>query len=173
MAKPWARLQQNYINHPKFLALGPTAICLWHEGKNYCDMHQTDGLIPRDALKTFRFSTKQALDALLRSCGDKPGGEPWAPLWERAGTVGFKMHDYLDHNDCRDEVLARIEQKDKERAADRERKKHARAAKKQKAERPVERPEHVRPDIEQDIGRTVRGLSGSTTETPTATTKTN
>lgn len=115
MAKPWARLEQNYINHPKFLALDASSICLWHEGKNYCDMHQTDGLIPREALKTFRFAGRRQVDALIVSCGPKPSGEPWAPLWETSGTLGFKMHDYLDHNDCRDAVLARIEDADEQK----------------------------------------------------------
>lgn len=112
--KPWAKLEQNYINHPKFLALSSNAICLWLEGKNYCDMHQTDGLIPREALKTFRFSSDKSLGLLLRSCGLKPNNEPYAPLWE-PHPVGFKMHDYLEHNDCRDDVLARMQKADAER----------------------------------------------------------
>lgn len=108
MAKPWARLEQNYINHPKFLALTADAICLWHEAKNYCDMHQTDGLIPRNALKTFRFTSRKSVEILTKSCGKKLDGEPFAPLWE-VHDVGFKMHDYLDHNDCREEVLQRLQ----------------------------------------------------------------
>lgn len=126
--KPWAKLEQNYINHPKFLALSATAICLWHEGKNYCDLHQTDGLIPREALKTFRFNNKKAIQALLRSCGPKPSGGAFAALWSRHD-VGFQMHDYLDHNDCRDQVLERIAGADERRAKDRDRKAAARAAK--------------------------------------------
>lgn len=106
--KPWAKLEQNYINHPKFLALSASAICLWLEGKNYCDMHATDGLIPRGALQTFRFNSKANVTYLTESCGDKTSGEPYAPLWE-ASIVGFKMHEYLAYNDCRDAVLARIE----------------------------------------------------------------
>jgi hypothetical protein len=51
VGKPWARLEQNFINHQKFLALTSNAICLWLEGKNYCDMYQTDGMIPKIALK--------------------------------------------------------------------------------------------------------------------------
>lgn len=128
MAKPWARLEQNYINHPKFLSLTSNAICLWMEGKNYCDMHQTDGLIPREALKTFRFNGAKSMALLLRSCGQKPNGEAFAPLWERH-QIGFKMHDYLDHNDCREKVLERIARADEERERDRLRKADARAAK--------------------------------------------
>lgn len=128
MAKPWAKLEQNYINHPKFLALPANAICLWHEGKNYCDVYQTDGMIPRQALKTFRFNGLKGVEALTRSCGLKPNSEPYAPLWEAldiGGVAYFRIHDYLLHNDSRDEVLARIEDADDQaelrRAANKER----------------------------------------------------
>lgn len=130
--KPWAKLEQNYINHQKFLALTANAICLWHEGKNYCDMHQTDGLIPKMALKTFRFSSGKSIEALTRSCGLKPNGTAYAPLWEPidiGGVLHYRMHDYLDHNDCRDAVLDRLHRADEERERDRERKRVAREAK--------------------------------------------
>lgn len=167
MAKPWAKLEQNYINHPKFLALDAVAICLWLEGKNYCDMHQTDGLIPREALKTFRFMNRRVITALTTSAGEKPNGELYAPLWEAKGLVGFKMHDYLDHNDCRDAVLARIEHADHEKAADRTRKAAARAVKKDRAS--TGRPPEVRPDKSHDSPGTVRRMSCSITETETET----
>ena len=108
MAKPWGRIELGYLNHPKFLALNANAICLWHEGKNYCDAHQTDGLIPTGALKAFRFRGQKSVEGLMTSCGQKPGGAPWAPLWE-VHAVGYKMHDYLDYNDCREVVLARLQ----------------------------------------------------------------
>lgn len=161
MAKPWARIQQNYINHQKFLVLSPTAICLWLEGKNYCDMQHTDGLIPRAALKTFRFATRQAVDALCQSAGQKADGSPWAPLWEAAGTVGFKMHDYLDYNDCRDAVIARIEQADDER----DRKK-----KNQKDYRDRKKQERYRSRGDNDHGHANRAVTAQIeTDTETAT----
>jgi hypothetical protein len=107
--KPWARIEVGYLDHPKFQALNANAICLWHEGKQYCDRFHTDGLIPRDVVKRFRFSGKKSIDLLLAPIElPKPDGSTYAPLWE-AHSVGYKMHDYLDHNDCRDEILARIE----------------------------------------------------------------
>lgn len=150
--KPWSKLEIGYLNHPKFLALNANAICLWHEGKNYCDTHQTDGLVPRDAMKTFRFRGAKAIAMLLLSCGLKPDGTPYAPLWS-SHEVGYRMHDYLDHNDCREAVLARMDQAEKARELDREYKRRGRAAKKEKRERvrsgqqpdsPVDRPVDVR-----------------------------
>lgn len=126
--KPWAKLEIGYLDHPKFLALNANAICLWHEGKNYCDRHNTDGLIPRAALKGFRFRGKKSIAVLMTSCGDKPDGTAYAPLWD-AHVVGYRMHDYLDHNDCRDDVLARIEHAEARREAERTRKAEWRAKK--------------------------------------------
>lgn len=132
MAKPWARLEIGYLSHPKFLTLSANAICLWHEGKSYCDAQLTDGLIPREALKTFRFRGVASVRALTTPCVlTKPDGSPYASLWD-IHPVGFKMHDYLDHNDCRDQVQARIEQADESREVNRERLKRWRAIKKSK-----------------------------------------
>ena len=105
----WMRLEVAYIDHPKFLPLSADAICLWHEGKSYCEKHLTDGLIPSAAIKTFRFYTKARMTELTRSIGKKPNGrDDYAPLWEIVSGFGFKMHDYLEHNDCREDALRRM-----------------------------------------------------------------
>src|SRR5712671_3674522 len=102
MAKPWGRIELDYINHDKFKALNANAMSLWHEGKNYCDVRHTDGLIPMTTAKHFRFYSKKAAAFLLVSAGEKPGaGVPYAPLWEVIEGFGFKMHDYLEHNSSR------------------------------------------------------------------------
>lgn len=112
MAKPWAKYEIDFLGHAKFLALTSNAICLWFEAKNYCDKHHTDGLFPREALRTFRFNGSKSVELLTRSCGLKPNSQPWAPLWEAVDMGGvpyLRMHDYLSHNDCRDEVLERLQ----------------------------------------------------------------
>lgn len=106
--KPWARYEVGFIDHPKFKALNANAIGLWIEGKNYCDRNMTDGLIPTHTVKQFRFYSRKAVDSLMVSCGPKNEQEVYAPLWE-VHALGYKMHDYLDHNDCRQAVIARIE----------------------------------------------------------------
>lgn len=134
LAKPWARYEIGFINHDKFRAIPSNAICLWLEGKNYADTKQTDGLLPDYEVKHWRFYSKRNVDILLTSCGQKPGtDQPYAPLWE-VHPVGFKMHDYLDHNDCREAVLARIARSEDERQKDRDRKASMRAAKAAKRE---------------------------------------
>jgi hypothetical protein len=109
------------MRHPKFLALNGNAIGLWHEGKDYCADHNTDGLIPLYALKTFRFAGKKTIALLATSIGLKDDGTRYAPLWE-THDVGYKMHDYLDHNDCREAIIARMEKADEHRLLDRRRK---------------------------------------------------
>lgn len=146
MGKPWAKTEIDFINHPKFRALNSNAICLWIEGKNYCDKHMTDGLIPTHIVKQFRFNGRKSVESLMASCGPKNESHTHAPLWE-LHPVGFKMHDYLDYNDCRDVALARIQQAEDEREKDRDRKATARAAKKAKRDASGKSPENVRSDV--------------------------
>lgn len=116
MGKPWARYEVGFIDHDKFKALPAAAICLWIQGKNYADEKLTDGLLPRRTVEHFRFYSKKNLDLLTKSAGPKPAQpeETYAPLWE-PHALGWKMHDYLQHNQCRDEVLQRLQDADERR----------------------------------------------------------
>lgn len=168
MGKPWAKTEIDFINHPKFRALNANAICLWVEGKNYCDKEMTDGLIPAHIVKQFRFGGKKAVGLLTVSAGHKTESEAYAPLWE-THPVGFKMHDYLDYNDCREEVLARLEQAEESRAVERDRLKRWRDAKKTKRETAVETVDET--PYETAVKRAANGNETLYTETATATTE--
>lgn len=121
MAKPWARVQVGYTRHPKFSRLNGNAFGLWHQIKDHCNEFHTDGLITHDTVKEFKFYSKKSMEMLLTPCGlTKMDGAPYAPLIERH-PVGYKMHDFLDHNDCREEVLARTQRAEDEREASRQR----------------------------------------------------
>lgn len=95
----YMRIEENAMDHPKFIALNAGAWRLWCEGGTYCQKHLTDGLIPMSALKGFRYysagAMKQLLEALVPSKG---------PLWHRVDG-GIQVHDYLDHNESRERVL--------------------------------------------------------------------
>ena len=131
MPKPWAKYQIGFINHRKFLTLNGNAICLWIEGKDYTDAQHTDGLLPEAVVKHFRFYSKKAATLLMTSAGRKDATSEalYQPLWSAVDGFGWKMHDYLEHNDSREVVEARLAQLEADRAADRERKANARAAK--------------------------------------------
>lgn len=134
MAKPFSKNQVGYMRHRKFLALNANAIALWHEGKDYCSEHLTDGLIPAEAVKGFRFRSAKAIELLTASCGEKPDGSTYAPLWERH-PVGFKMHDYLAHNDAYEVVQERIAKVEERREGERRRQAEYRERERREAER--------------------------------------
>lgn len=142
MAKPWGKYEIDYLDHPKFRALNGNAIVLWLEAKNHCDKFQTDGRFPLAIAKTFRYFSAKAVELLSRSCGVKPNGDAYAALWvlQDIGGVGYYvMHDYLDHNDCREAVLERMadaeQRAELRRLRDRERKQRERETRKSELDR--------------------------------------
>lgn len=169
MGKPWARYEVGFIDHAKFRALNANAICLWVEGKNYCDENATDGLIPAHVVKQFRFYSKKAIEQLMVSCGPKNATEQFYPLWE-SHPVGFKMHAYLEYNDCRDEVVARIDRAEEVRQRERKRKAEWRDLKAAKRARPADVPHDVPRDNDGTNGTCPAPVTLYTeTETPTET----
>lgn len=93
----WAKIDDGLFDHPKVLIAGEEAANLYVRGLVWCCKHLTDGLIPREALRTL--TTRRdaaALAVKLVSAG----------LWEpREG--GWAVHDFLDHNPTAAEVKAR------------------------------------------------------------------
>lgn len=97
---PWVRIDENAIDHPKFLALSDGAWRLWCEGQCYCQKHLTDGLINAAALRRFRnyspAKVKNLTDVLVTGKG---------PCWHRLTNGDIQVHDYLDWNDSAEEVM--------------------------------------------------------------------
>lgn len=107
---PWVRIDENAIDHPKFLALSANAFRLWFEGQAYCQKHLTDGIIPRQALKGFRYYSPASFKMLTSAL---VSGKQ--PLWI-VNQVGVRVHDYFDWNDSREVVLkSRQEAQDRKR----------------------------------------------------------
>jgi hypothetical protein len=96
---PWVRIDENAMDHPKFLALSDGAWRLWCEGQAYCQKHLTNGHIPTAALKGFRYYSLARLKNLLAE--HVPGK---GPCWHDGAAGGYVVHDYLDWNDSRAEV---------------------------------------------------------------------
>lgn len=103
----WIRLDDDYMDHPKILALSDGAFRLWHEGIRYCRKLLTDGLVPTAALKLFRYASGKRLDELTTShCGSDP-------LWHKVD-AGYLVHDYLIWNRSKEhEVQDRAGAKDR------------------------------------------------------------
>lgn len=107
---PWVRIDENAMDHPKFIALSANAWRLWCEGMTYCQKHLTDGLIPRQGAKGMRYHSQASVAMLLAVLVPGKG-----PLWhDEAGN--YRVHDYHDWNESRDRVLqARSENRDRRR----------------------------------------------------------
>lgn len=95
----WARLDENAIDHPKFLALNDGAWRLWCEGQCYCRKHLTNGRIAAAALKHFRYYSQARVTNLVTVHVEGKG-----PVWHRLENGDIQVHDYLDWNDSAEEI---------------------------------------------------------------------
>ena len=170
MGKPWSRLEIGYLGHPKFLALNANAICLWHEAKDFCDQQMTDGFLPRDAMKRFRFSSLKTIELLLRSCGPKHDGTPYTPLLEPC-QGGYRMHDYLEHNPSRDDRAAAAVKADDWRRKERERKAEWRASREISHGTNLGRPKIVERETEVETVQELRTAAAPLVSFPQAVEK--
>lgn len=106
---PYLPLDHNYGDHPKVDALSDAAYRLHTQALLWCSRTLTDGHVPEDRVRRLVPTFKPAaLRELL--AGDKP-------MWVPAAGGGYTIHDYLDWNDTRDEVLAAREHIRKVRSA--------------------------------------------------------
>lgn len=99
---PWGRLDDKANGNAKLLALSDSAWRMWGCGLIYCQDNLTDGFIAEHAISAFgvRAKNKELVAAeLCRSLVPNKG-----PLWHKV-EGGFQVHDYLDWNDSREEVL--------------------------------------------------------------------
>lgn len=104
---PWARLDDQANGNAKLLALSDPAWRLWGNGLIYCQANLTDGFIPSHAVRTFGIRSKKLGRHVKELCSVLVPGK--SPLWHQVAT-GFQVHDYLDWNDSKNEVLKQREQ---------------------------------------------------------------
>lgn len=84
--------------HPKLLAAGAEAAWLWVAAIDYCRDQLTDGFLPEHAVHTLGLFRSQPTKLAFRLVE--------VGLLE-ACEGGWKVHDYLDHNDSRNDVKAK------------------------------------------------------------------
>lgn len=92
----WAKIDDQFADHPKVIAAGPLAGWLYVCGLTYCARLLTDGFIPTGQVRKLA-DLDRAMDLAhtLVEVG----------LWEEVGG-GFLVHDYLEYNPARERVLA-------------------------------------------------------------------
>jgi len=111
----YARLEDSFRDHPRFLEMSCGAVGLWASALAYCNKHLTNGRIPAAALvKLAPIETPRQRVALVKELLDKGAFEQREP-------TAYQVHDYLDWNDSKEKILAK-------READRARKEAAREA---------------------------------------------
>jgi len=103
---PYAHLDDRFYGNPKILGTPLPALGLYAVGLSYCNAQLTDGFIPRAVVVGWTGWASAAKTLVARK------------LWESVDE-GFLVHDFLDWNPSRQQVL-------KERAAAAERKRSSR-----------------------------------------------
>lgn len=101
---PWAKLDDQYPTKDKLVRAGLEAMGFDVAGICYCARNLTDGFIADDDLVVVYPSTRQPkrlADHLVK-----------VGRWERE-EGGYRIHDYLDYNPSRAEVLAKREARSK------------------------------------------------------------
>lgn len=106
----WARFDDQFNAHPKVLEAGPLAVTLHMHAIIYCAQYLTDGVVKRRALNRIVNWDDDADD--FGETGPPNNRElakrlVHAGLWDEAPDGdGWVVHDYLDFNPSREDVLA-------------------------------------------------------------------
>jgi len=100
---PWGRLDDQGNGNAKLLALSDAAWRMWGCGLIYCQANLTDGFIPEHAIHAFGVRAKNKQLVVDELCSVLVPGK--AMLWERTAG-GYRIHDYFDWNDSREDIRA-------------------------------------------------------------------
>lgn len=99
---PFGRLHEEAAGDSKLLALSDAAWRMWGMGLIYCQKNLTDGFIPAGAIFVWGIRAKQPHRTAEELCTPQVSGK--AALWEHAAD-GYQVHDYLQWNDSKDDIL--------------------------------------------------------------------
>ena len=103
----WTRLDDTLHGHPKALAAGLEAMGLWVVGLSYCGQYLTNGHLTRPAASRLAGGRLDELSARLVA----------SRLWDLDPSGdGWQIHDFLEFNPSRVEVLAQREGLSQKRA---------------------------------------------------------
>lgn len=102
---PWVRIDEHAMSHPKIAGLSDGAFRLWVQALAHCQNVLTDGFVVVIALRGLSAYTLKRRTELVE-----------AGLWKNQAGGGVVVHDYLQWNDSREQVLkARDAAKDRRR----------------------------------------------------------
>src|SRR5678815_5553914 len=116
----WARLDDQFADHPKVRSLGVYGLALQTAAICHCARYLTDGFLSfsvadqiiQSVLAPFTLSDGMIVTPCVTSgmSGDDATGWDWKRLMVKAGLwdkcpKGFKVHDYLTYNPTKAKVL--------------------------------------------------------------------
>lgn len=120
---PWVRIDDEFAQHPKLMRVGPLGMALQVAALCYCNKHLTDGFIPWAAArsllpweflgpecKRFRIGVISGMSSEDVAADFVIGLLLEAGLWDET-EGGYVIHDYLNYQPSKNEVLAEREQK--------------------------------------------------------------
>jgi hypothetical protein len=124
---PWVKIDDKFPETPKVIEAGPFGMALQVAGLCYCNRNLTDGFIPYDAahrLLSWDFpGKKDEYGQRVYTCGWCCGMVAEdidsefviglllrSGMWEQVDG-GYTIHDYLDYQPSKEEVLAERERK--------------------------------------------------------------
>lgn len=99
---PFGRLHEEAAGDSKLLALSDAAWRMWGMGLIYCQKNLTDGFIPAGAIHLWGVRAKRLHLVADELCAPQVPGK--AALWEKV-EGGYQVHDYLQWNDSKEEIL--------------------------------------------------------------------
>lgn len=91
----WIRLDDHFDENPKILAAGPASAWIWLRCLAYCNRNLTDGFVP-EIIAHERCASADPIDAAARLES--------AGLWKRVDG-GYQIHDYLDYQGSKAQIL--------------------------------------------------------------------
>jgi hypothetical protein len=93
---PWARLDDDFYDHPRTVTAGNAAVGLWARSLSYCARYLTDGFVPAEIMRQFRqpADPEDVIDRLERA----------GMMTRSAG--GVLIPDFLDYNPSSAQVKA-------------------------------------------------------------------
>ena len=93
----WFRVDDNFHDHPKTLAVSLAATGLWVRAGAWCGKQLNDGLIPSSALRVISPSPPAVTRKLATELVT-------AGLWDDVPGVGYQFHDWTQANPSRCDV---------------------------------------------------------------------
>lgn len=93
---PYALIDDEICDHPKFAEVGLDAIGLWTLGLSWCSRHLTDGHIPTRIVERYTAGARRKTTVIAAELVQ-------VGLWEPTDG-GWLYHDFHDHNPSGEEV---------------------------------------------------------------------